>query len=127
MYIPTECNPIFTQSHKTYGVEPHFIHICFVLVPGQLYTPLATVLVGFVFPSRDDAFLEQIIVCFLGQLGGRYDIVVQAIHDHEHRNDIRGLATHPQNSSTLSKLITLLISSIHPRAAAPPGVGGNGV
>ena len=34
---------------------------------------------------------------------------------------------HPQNSSTLSILITLLISSIHPWAAAPPGVAGSGV
>lgn len=30
--------------------------------------------------------------------------------------------THPQNSSTLSKLITRLISSIQPCAASPPGV-----
>ena len=35
--------------------------------------------------------------------------------------------THPQNSSTLSMLITLLMSSIHPWAAAPPGVAGCGV
>lgn len=35
--------------------------------------------------------------------------------------------THPQNSSTLSNVMTRLISSIHPRAAATPGVCGKGV
>lgn len=35
--------------------------------------------------------------------------------------------THPQNSSTLSNVITLLMSSIHPWAAMPPGVCGTGV
>lgn len=35
--------------------------------------------------------------------------------------------THPQNSSTLSKLMTRLISSIHPCAAATLGVCGTGV
>lgn len=40
---------------------------------------------------------------------------------------IQHACTHPQNSSTLSNEMTRLISSIHPIAAAAPGVCGRGV
>ena len=41
-------------------VEPHLVDVAPVLVLGKLNTPLASMLVGLVFPGRNDALLHSI-------------------------------------------------------------------
>ena len=43
----------------THRVEPHLIDVRPVLVLGQLDTPLSTIFVRFIFPSRDNTLLRK--------------------------------------------------------------------
>jgi hypothetical protein len=62
----------------THSVQPHLVNIASVLIFRQLDAPFPTVLIRSVFPRRDDALLEEIIIGLLRQLGWLDDIVVQS-------------------------------------------------
>jgi hypothetical protein len=45
----------------SYSIKPHLIDIVTIFVLGELDTPLATVFVRLVLPSRDDSFLKVVL------------------------------------------------------------------
>jgi hypothetical protein len=46
-----------------------------------LYTPFTTVLVGIILPCRNDPLLEEVVVRFLRELRGRYDVVIKPVRN----------------------------------------------
>lgn len=64
-------------ERNTHSKEPKLVDVSPVLVTRKLNRPFASVGVCGVFPSRLDAFLEEVVVCLLRKLGWRDDVVVQ--------------------------------------------------
>lgn len=63
---------------ETHSVQPHPINTVPILVLWQLNAPLSTVLVRGIFPRRDDALLEKIIIRLLWQLRRLDNVVIQS-------------------------------------------------
>lgn len=57
------------------GVKPQIIDGDGALV-AELEGPFSTVLVLGIFPFWTDAFLEEVIVCFQAEFGGRCDVIL---------------------------------------------------
>lgn len=59
-------------------MQPELVDRGSALVP-ELIGPLAAVLVLRVFPLGTDPFLEEMVIGFQGELGGRGDVVLDVV------------------------------------------------
>lgn len=101
------------RMHGTHRVEPEVVNGLGILAPRQLNTPLSSLRIGRVLPSWLDALLKEVVVRVGVDERRRDDVVVETARSKGQLRgkDRVGRKTHLQNSSTLSKAITLTSAS----------------